>query len=486
MKQIQTISQMRKYLKSKIKIDDGKRAKGRLRLKAFSLEKQFNSPTLTREQLDHYVDEVAPSFLATINTPLKKGETKFTTPLNAEQRGNVMQKLEGPIHQDVLAAFYEEAKTFGEVFMTRCPPTMKKVNGVPKLKNHKATHQFKMLNIWNAPIDSIDKDDIIEALKALQVARKYNSWGQLVGATITKSTAAGLHRNLQTIFAHAARTAMIPFDPITRFELEMKKVLWKQDPRGKNHYLTFAQCDFLELAAAQLDKKWSTSNVGGWDDSFAEMLLFFKLGVHAGARFDDLCDLRWDEISDLGTDEATYSFIQRKFKGTEEPYWNGNPEAYRVNISLDHDPELLRMIRAKHLRDNNDNVYFFSSRDGSKINPDGSIRPRFAEMVILANKMIRASTVNVKTSKKEGREKVREIKASPHMMRHTCAAQVVTMTNGNWELAAKRLGHSSSKITRLVYGDMLSEWIEDEMSEAARLMTVAREKARARVKAATK
>ena len=465
MKQYRSVTAVRKYLHTKIKWECPKELTGRLRFKSFGLQKQLNSPTLSKVNLIEFIDAMAPSLHAVINAAVDPDRSTLEVPYTGLQLHIIETDLGAEIHPKVKKAFFVELPTFAECYQDKFPPKMCKQNGKRQLKNHKATAQFAALKFFDTQMDEITGKQIVEAIKDLRTAKEIRR-GKRTDKTLGRETVAGMHEAMRAVFAHAYATHVTRYNAFDRDKTAIQKYFWSQSAMGKKHFLDMRQCDFMHQGAKKIDAHYSkrTQAMWGHRDCFREIELFWMLGLFSGARFDDLTEVTWSEFENLDTDEATWTIVQRKHMG-EEGNWGGQPEKYTIVHELSEDPELLAMIRAKRLRDPNSNVFFWSDEEGKKVNAESSIRARFQEVVEYANDLITHSGVNDKTSKKDGRGIVKQIVATPHMMRHTMVAYFVSLgaehdsVETGWEIAAQKCGHASVDVTKAFYGNMLPEFL---------------------------
>ena len=148
MKQYRSVTAVRKYLHTKIKWECPKELTGRLRFKSFGLQKQLNSPTLSKLNLIEFIDAMAPSLHAVINAAVDPDRSTLEVPYTGLQLHIIETDLGAEIHPKVKKAFFVELPTFAECYQDKFPPKMCKQNGKRQLKNHKATAQFAALKFF--------------------------------------------------------------------------------------------------------------------------------------------------------------------------------------------------------------------------------------------------------------------------------------------------------------------------------------------------
>lgn len=436
-----------------IKIHLNNSGGGRIKFKLLGLKKQYISKTMPASTIKAFRKDVVHD-LERLSMVDPDPITRTTTYPFTETQIAWIEKT-GPMHP-VIRDLFTLNRTFRELFMEHIKPSEQR---------RFSEYRINQIPWWNTRITAIQTAEVVKVLAEIKddwrilshVGRGANL--KITGESdkkLSPRTMAQFQKIIKRVFLYAYNCQYIDFNVCNAEHPMIKRTNVPNGRAGKKHYWLPRICEVMYKAAAMMDIEWKAKSETGGQGSgrivWWDIELFIRLGIFTGARWTDLMNASWSDFDFINTDDMTWKFIQTKHAsktGYDED--NDDCEFYVTIDDFGDDPVLLEMLQAK--RKGSNSPYVFEG------GTENTVRHRFAEVIKIADKIVKTN------AKHFAKYKIKEVVGSPHKMRHTMVSNVVTFTEGQWDVAAVRAGHRNSIVTKLIYGNMMTEWIDKAIAE---------------------
>ena len=452
--------------------------KGRLRMKIFGMSKMFNSPTMGRVQIIAYVDRVREDIKRFESVSIDPTTNTHRYPFTTWQIAQIEQSGHDLLPEIRMAL--TENHTFREMWDRVAGNVAKKM----------VAYRIEDVKFMDTDMSLITGNDIAELFETIST-----EWKSLRGGgPLAKGSLVVIQSTFRLAFKTADQSGWLVNNPFHKDSLTIDKHSAKGVSHGKKTYWTAEQVEFMLQAARLLDANGS--------NDFGKFELFLRWGLFTGQRISDIADAQWDRFSFLDTVKARYEW--KMLKQAHEREW-AITDKYLVRIDdFSDDPTLLAMLQNASQESSNrfEKIIKLANKLRTDSDIDFSDDPtlqnasqesgfifggmskdvlsnRFEKIIKLANKLLADSDINAEID--ADTDPVEVIKGSPHIMRHTMVANVVSGTGGMWDVAQKRCGHASVKTTVDHYGDMMSGAIKQALKLKNAWIIEQRDAAQARV-----